>query len=216
MDRRTTVLLADDHAILSEGLRGLLEPAFDVVGSVTNGRALVEAAAHLKPDVIVVDVSMPLLTGVEAARQIRQHDGHAKIVFLSMHADPVYASEAMLAGGSAYLLKTSDAAEIVAAIRQVLRGGTYMTSGLDRQALQTQLEHKQRRGGTLHSLSPRQREVLRLTAEGHSTKEIATVLDISPRTVEFHRYRLMRSLGMHSTAGLVQYAIRHRLIVPSG
>lgn len=209
-----TVLLADDHAIVTEGLRRVLEPAFNVVGAVPDGRALVAATSELTPDVIVVDVSMPLLNGIEAARQIRKTDRHVKIVFLSMHPDLVYASEAFLAGGSAYVLKASAGTEIATAIREVIHGRTYVTSAIDRRALNAQIQRDRRAGSTLHTLPPRQREVVQLLAEGRSTKQIAEVLDVSPRTVEFHRYRAMKSLGLHTIAELVQYAIKHNLIIP--
>jgi RNA polymerase sigma factor (sigma-70 family) len=212
--KRPTVLLADDHAIVVEGLRRVLEPHFDVVGAVADGFALVETAQKLKPDVIVVDVSMPLLNGIEATRQIRATNQRTKIVFLSMHPDVVYVSEALLAGGSGYVLKSSAGIEIVMAIREALQGKTFLTPAIDKTTLEVQVKRDQRSGDVLHSLSPRQREVLQLVAEGWSTKEIAEVLQISPRTVEFHRYRTMESLGLHTIAELVQYAIKHRIVAP--
>jgi RNA polymerase sigma factor (sigma-70 family) len=212
--KRTTVLLADDHAIVVEGLRRILEPDFDVVGVAGDGYALIKAAALLRPDVIVMDVSMPLLNGIEAARRIRAAAQAVKIVFLSMHPDVIYVSEALQAGGAAYVLKSSAGTEIVTAIREALRGGTFVTSAIDRSTLEAQMRRDQHSHDALHGLSPRRREVLQMVAEGLSTKEIAKVLHISPRTVEFHRYRIMESLGLHSIAELVQYAIKHHLVSP--
>jgi RNA polymerase sigma factor (sigma-70 family) len=212
--KRTTVLLADDHAIVVEGLRRVLEPDFEVLGVVADGLALVKAAENLRPDIIVVDVSMPLLNGIEAARQIRATNQQTKIVFLSMHPDVVYVSEALQAGGSAYVLKSSAGIEIVIAIREALQGGTFVTPAIDQATLEAQIRRDQRSPDVLHSLSARQREVLQMAAEGRSTKEIAEVLQISPRTVEFHRYRAMEKLGLHTIAELVQYAIKHHIVSP--
>ena len=212
--KRITVLLADDHAIVVEGLRRVLDPDFEVVGVVADGRAMVKTAQKLKPDLIVADVSMPLLNGIEAARQIRKTDRKVKIVFLSMHPDVVYVSEALQAGGSAYVLKCSAGFEVLAAIREVLQGRAYVTPSVDKGLLEAQIKRDQRSQQTAHSLSRRRREVLQLVAEGRSTKQIAEILRISPRTVEFHRYRAMESLGMHTLAELVQYAIKHRMVAP--
>jgi DNA-binding NarL/FixJ family response regulator len=209
----TRLLLADDHAIVIEGLRRVLEPPFEVVGAVSDGRALVQAARDLAPDVIVADVSMPLLSGIDAVREICESDRRVRVVFLSMHPDLVYAAEALLAGGSAYVLKTTAGREIVTAIGEVLRGRTYVSPALDRQALDAQIRRDQRSGGDAR-LPVRQREVVRMLAEGRSTKQIAHVLDISPRTVEFHRYRAMKALGLHTIGELIQFAITHHLISP--
>jgi DNA-binding NarL/FixJ family response regulator len=208
------VLLADDHAIVVEGLRRVLEPDFEVVGVVADGLALVKAAEKIRPDVIVVDVSMPHLNGIDAARQIRATNQRTKIVFLSMHPDVVYASEALQAGGSAYVLKSSAGVEILTAIRETLRGGTFVTPAIDKGTLDAQIRRDQRSPDVLRTLSPRRREVLQMVAEGRTTKEIAEILQISPRTVEFHRYRAMESLGLHTVAELVQYAIKHRMVSP--
>jgi DNA-binding NarL/FixJ family response regulator len=212
MMKRPTVLLADDHAIVVEGLRRVLETNYEVVDVVADGRALLAAAEHLKPDVIVLDVSMPLLNGIEAARRIRKTGQKVKIVFLSMHRDLAYVTEALRAGGSAYILKISAAAEILTAVRSALRGESYISESIDRAALEAQIERSQRSRQSPGKLSFRQREVLQLAAEGRNTKEIAEILHVSPRTVEFHRNRIMETLGLHSTAELVQYAIKHRMI----
>ena len=213
MTKPIAVLIADDHPIVTEGLRLLLTPKFTVVGSVSDGRALVIAAAELKPDVIVVDVSMPLFSGIEAARRVRATDPEVRIVFLSMHTDPVYAAEAFLAGGSAYVVKTAAGAELVTAIREAMQGRRYVGEGLNREALEGLIQRELRSRGASPALSPRQRQVLQLVAEGRTTKAIADTLCISSRTVEFHRYRLMKSLGLHTIAELVRYAIQHNLVV---
>jgi DNA-binding NarL/FixJ family response regulator len=214
MTKPIALLIADDHAIMVEGLRLVLTTTFTVIGTVPDGRALVTAAAELKPDVIVVDISMPLLNGIEAARQIHKTDPDVKIVFLSMHRDLVYAAEAFLAGGSAYVLKTSAGAELVTAIRDALQGRPYIGEGLNREALQELIQHELQSRGAARALSPRQRQVLQLVAEGCTTKVIADTLHISPRTVEFHRYRLMKSLGLRTIAELVRYAIERDFVPP--
>ena len=212
--KRATVLLADDHAIVVEGLRRILEPDFEVIGAVADGLALVKAAKEFKPDIIVADVSMPLLNGIEATRQIRATNRQTRIVFLSMHPDVVYVSEALRAGGSAYVLKSSAGIEIVTAIQEALRGGTFVTPAIDKTALEAQIRRDQRSPDVPHILSRRQREVLQMIAEGRSTKQIADALQISTRTVEFHRYGAMQSLGLHTLAELVQYAIKHHMVSP--
>jgi DNA-binding NarL/FixJ family response regulator len=212
---RVRVLLADDHALVLEGLRRVLEPEFNVVGSVADGLSLLKAAEEIKPDLIVVDVSMPLLNGIEAVRQIRAAGRFPKIVFLSMHPDVLYASEALQAGGSAYVLKSSAGTEIITAIRQVLEGGTFVTDAIDRATLEARIRRDRRSDDPTITLSSRQREIVQMVAEGRSTKNIAEVLRISNRTVEFHRYRAMKSLGVHTLAELVQYAIAHHLVFPN-
>ena len=212
--KRLAVLLADDHAIVVEGLRRVLEPEFRVAGVVADGRALMGAAARLRPDIIVVDVSMPVLNGIEAVRRIRKSDRNAKVIFLSMHPDVVCVSKALQAGGSAYVLKSSAGIEILTAIREALQGRTFVSPSVDRKTLEAQIRRDQRSQQTPDTLSPRRREVLQLVAEGRSTKEMAELLHISPRTVEFHRYRVMESLGVHTVAELVQYAIKHRILTP--
>jgi len=209
-----TVLLADDHSIVIDGLRHLLEPDFTVVGAVADGRALIVATRELKPEVVVADVSMPILNGIEATRQIRQTDQHVKIVFLTMHSDVVYAAEAFQAGGSAYVLKSSPGTEIVTAIREALAGRMYVTSAVDRRSLETQIQRAGSSPPGVRHLSLRQREVLGMAAGGQSTKQIADSLSISPRTVEFHRYHAMKSLGLHTIAEVVQYAIKHHFVAP--
>ncbi|MFQ5656399.1 MAG: response regulator [Candidatus Methylomirabilales bacterium] len=207
--KRARVLLADDHTIVAEGLRSLLEPEFELVGTVQDGRALVAATEKLSPDVIVVDISMPLLNGIEAASRLKKAGSPAKIIFLTMHPDPTYAIRALDAGASAYVLKHSAASELVKAIREALKGRVYVTPLIANDVLESVIDGSHQRQKTSFTLTPRQREVLQLVAEGRSAKEIASLLNISPRTVEFHKYRIMEDLEIRSNAELVQYAIRH-------
>jgi DNA-binding NarL/FixJ family response regulator len=208
------ILIADDHPMVLEGIKKLLEEKDgEVMGTVEDGRALVEAAKQLRPDVILVDISMPVLNGLEATRQIKKNAPGCKVIFLTMHADLAYAREAFDAGGSGYLLKRSAATELQEAIRTVLGGRTYLTPLIDHEDLAFS-----RNGGAkglhqLGNLTPRQREVLQLLAEGHSTKEIATILIISMKTVEFHKTKIREALGIHTTAELTQYASNHGLVV---
>jgi DNA-binding NarL/FixJ family response regulator len=210
--KRTTVLLADDHALVLEGLHRVLQPDFDVVGGVANGIALVKATKELKPDIVIVDVSMPLLNGIEGARRIRAANHQTNIIFLSMHPEVVYVVEAMRAGGLAYVLKSSAGMEIVTAIHAVLQGETFISAAINKVTVEAQIKRGRRSSEKAGRLSPRRRAVVQMVAEGHSTKEIASILHISPRTVEFHRYKAMESLGLHSLADLVHYAIVHRIV----
>jgi DNA-binding NarL/FixJ family response regulator len=208
---RPRVLLADDHKIVTEGLKGLLEPEFELVGTVGDGRALLAAAEKLRPDVIVADISMPLLNGIDAVRQIKKVHDEIKVVFLTMHPDVTYAVSAFEAGASGYVLKHSAPTELVNAIRSALRGKTFVTPLIAGEFMQhTKERAAERDGATL--LTGRQREILQLLAEGKSAKEIATLLNISSRTVEFHKYRIMKDLGIKSAAELVHYAVRHGII----
>ena len=206
------LLLGDDHAIILDGLRRILEPHFDIVGSAQDGRALVAAAQEIRPDVVVTDISMPLLNGIEAARQILKAHPRVKIVFLTMHPDVTYATEAFRAGASGYVLKNSAASELVTAIQEVLKGRTYLTPLVAKDVIASLLEAPAQPEKLSPSLTPRQRETLQLVAEGRSAKDIATILNISPRTVEFHKYRIMEVLGLRSTAELTQYAIKHGIV----
>ena len=213
--KRTTVLLADDHRIVLDGLRGLLPPEeFELAGAVTDGRQMVEEGLRLSPDVIIADISMPMLNGIEAVRMLRESGSQAKVVFLTMHPDQTYATRALQAGGSAYVLKHSASDELVTAIREVLRGNIYISPAIRTPSLDEQLDTTRRHGRDTIELTPRQREVLQLLAEGKSAKEIAAVLDISARTVETHKYRMMDDLGLKSSAQLVQYAIKHGIVTP--
>jgi DNA-binding NarL/FixJ family response regulator len=206
------VLLADDHRILAEGVRGLLEPEFELVGIVSDGRELVEAAIELRPDVVVADISMPSLNGIDAVAQIRQAGVSCRVVFLTMQRDVSYARRAMEAGASGYVLKHSAHEELVEAIREALSGRTYVTPLIAGELLRSYREDDPDSQDANHRLTPRQREVLQLSAEGRSAKEVASLLHISSRTAEFHRARVMKVLGIRTTAELVQYAIRNGLI----
>jgi DNA-binding NarL/FixJ family response regulator len=206
--KRPRVLLADDHRIVAEGLRGLLEPEFELIGIVEDGRALLTAAEKLRPDVIVADISMPLLNGIEAVRQIKRSNEDIKVVFLTMHPDVTYAASAFEAGASGYVLKHSAPSELITAIQTAMRGKTYVTPLLAGELMHFYKERPNQRD-ELSKLTPRQREVLQLLAEGHSAKEVATILNISARTVEFHKYRMMEALDLKSAAELIRYAVKH-------
>jgi DNA-binding NarL/FixJ family response regulator len=203
------VLLADDHTLLLEAFQKLLADECEIVGVATNGRALVTAAATLRPDVIVVDVTMPLLNGIDAARQIKQTDPDVRIIFLTMNEDPNLAAEAFRAGASGYLLKRSAASELVTAIREVVKHRSYITP-LVAEGLVGSMLHGLEIRPT--SLTPRQREIVQLVAEGRSMKEVASILNIAPRTVAFHKYRIMEQLHLKTTAELIQYAIRNHIV----
>ena len=207
---RPRILLADDHALLLGAFEKLLSGEFDVVGQAADGRALVTMAERLKPDVIVLDISMPLLNGLEAGRQIKHKLRDVKLVFLTMNEDPDLASEAFRLGASGYLLKSSAASELTTAIREVTQGRSYVTP-LITNALIGTLLHPEAHPPT-RDLTPRQREVLQLLAEGHSMKEIANLLNISPRTVAFHKYEMMTQLKVETTAELVQYAVKNHIV----
>jgi len=209
---RTRVLLADDHTIVAEGIASLLEPEYELVGRVQNGRDLLRAAEELSPDVIVTDISMPLLNGIEALRQLKKAKPDVRVVFLTVHADITYVTEAFRAGASGYVLKQSAAEELRLAIREVAEGRTYVTPLIASDRLDDLLEADQAAESLAVVLTPREREVLQLLAEGRSVKEIAAVLDISPRTVEFHKYNVMEKLGLRTTAELTQYAIKHGIV----
>jgi len=210
--KKTRILLADDHKIVLEGLKKLLEGEFEIVGCVEDGRALVKQAAALHPDVIVADISMPQFNGIEAVRQIKITDKAAKIVFLTMHQDVTYAASAFEAGASGFVLKHSAASELVTAIHEALKGRTYITSLIAGDLIHSYQEGVSPEKFLLKKISPRQREILQLLAEGKSAKEIASVLDISNRTVEFHKYRMMEQLNIKSSAELIQYAVKHGVV----
>jgi DNA-binding NarL/FixJ family response regulator len=210
--KKPRVLLADDHKIVIEGLKNLLRDEFEIVGSVEDGRALVEQASTLYPDVIVADISMPQLNGIEAARQIKKIDKNIKIVFLTMHQDATYAANAFEAGASGFVLKHSASSELIRAIREAIKGRTYVTPLIAGDLIYTYQEGGSPEKNLFKKISPRQREVLQLLAEGKSAKEIASILNISTRTVEFHKYRMMEQLNIKTSAELVRYAIKHGII----
>jgi DNA-binding NarL/FixJ family response regulator len=209
--RKTRILLADDHQIVLEGLKNLLEPEFEIVGTVEDGRALVAEALRLHPDVIVVDISMPLLNGIEAVRQIKKIDERSKIIFLTMHPDVTYATSAFDAGASGYVLKNSASRELVTAIKEAVQGKTYVTPIIAGELIQT---YQNSRAGEISidkKLTDRQKEILHLVVEGYSAKEIANMLSISPRTVETHKYNMMQELNLKTTADLIKFAIKNNL-----
>lgn len=208
---RPRILLADDHSLILVGICSLLADRFEVVGQVDDGRALVEEALRLKPDLIILDVSMPLLNGIEAARQIKNAWEEAKLLFLTMHADPLYLREALQAGAGGYVLKSSANEELVEAIRSVFRGELYLSQTITQQVRET-LSTSTGRLVRTSSLTTRQKEVLQLLAEGRGNKEIAAILGVSVKTVEFHRAQTMRTLGVHTTAELTRFAVRLGLV----
>lgn len=210
--KRARVLVADDHRIVAEGLRSLLEPEFELVDIVEDGRALVARAKQLCPDCIVADITMPLLNGIEAALQLKKADVPAKIVFLTMHQDVTYALKAFELGVSGFVLKHSAPSELVTAIREALAGRTYVTPLIAGELMQAYRDGAGRPQDPATDLTARQREALQLFAEGRSAKEVAAILHISPRTAEFHKASIMKMLGLHSTAELAQYAVRHGII----
>ena len=212
---RPRILLADDHTLVLEGIQKILEEDFDVIDSVEDGRALVEAAQRLEPDVIVLDISMPLLNGLEAARQIKKLIPNSKLIFLTMHSDPTYATEAFQAGASGYLLKRSAASELSQAIQAALKNQFYVTPIIAKDLLSPLVQTSPSTPPQGVTLTARQREVLQLVAEGKSTKEIATILNISVKTVEFHKSHIMKQLDLHTTADLTKYAISHGLVSPA-
>jgi len=208
------VLIADDHKIVVEGLKKLLGPEFEIAGAVEDGRELVKAVEKLRPDVIVADISMPGLNGIEAVRQIKKVHEEMKVVFLTMHPDVAYAASAFKAGASGYVLKHSAPDELVTAIRAALQGKTYVTPLIAGKLLQFYEEGASGQEEAVSVLSSRQREVLQLLAEGHSAKEIAAILNVSEKTVEYHKYRMMENLGVKTLAELVLYAVKQGIVVP--
>lgn len=207
---RPRLLLADDHRIVVEGLRSILAAEYDLVGIVDDGRELVEAAKRLEPDIIVADIAMPQLNGLEAIAQLKKDGCQAKVVFLTMHKDATYAARGLAVGASGFVLKHSASTELLAAIRAALSGTTYVT-----QEIAERLERSAKTVSSsvrAASLTPRQREILQLFAEGHSAREVAKLLHISTRTAENHKARIMDLLGLGTTADLVQYALRHGII----
>jgi DNA-binding NarL/FixJ family response regulator len=204
------VLLADDHALILGAFEKLLAGECDIVGQVGDGRALVAAVEALNPDVVVLDISMPLLNGLEAGRQIKQKSRNVKLVYLTMNEDPDLAAEAFRAGASGYLLKSSAASELTTAIREVAQGRSYITPLVAEGLVEALQQTSNRRPG--EDLTPRQREVLQLLAEGRSMKEVASLLNLTPRTVAFHKYQMMEQLKVKSTAELIQYAVKHHIV----
>lgn len=206
------VLLADDHTVVLEGLKRILGRAgYTVIGAVYDGRSLIESVARVHPDVVIVDVSMPNMTGIEAVRQIRERDKKVKIIFLTMHPEVVYAVQALNAGGSGYVLKSAAAEELVTAIEEALRGRVFITHSIAEPVTQA-LYTSRRFYRAADGLTQRQIEVLHLLTEGRAPRDIAALLHISHRTVEFHKYRIMETLGLHTVAELAAYAVKRRMV----
>ncbi|MHC4508463.1 MAG: response regulator [Planctomycetota bacterium] len=209
---KTTVLLADDHKIVLEGLKGLLEDQYEIVGTVGDGRELLEQVQSLRPDVIVVDVGMPLLNGIDAVTQIKKSGSETKVVFLTMHQDAMYAKEAFEAGALGFVLKHSAPSELKTAIEEALKGNTFISPAIAQELMHLYKGDAEIKAGAFGSLTMRQREVMQLLAEGKSAKEIAKILYISTRTVEFHKYNMMEQLGIKTSAELVHFAIKHGIV----
>jgi DNA-binding NarL/FixJ family response regulator len=210
---RTRVLIADDHKLVAEACKNLLEPEFNVVAMVSDGRELLKAEAELRPDVVILDISMPRLNGLDAGELIKQRNRSVKLIYVTMSLDAEVAAEAFRRGASAYVLKQSSAEELIIAIRRVVRGESYLsplitkdTVGFLLRAVAVYQEEKR--------ITSRQSEVLQLLAEGKSMKEVAYILQLKPGTVAFHKYRIMDILGIKSSAALIEYAIRHHMISP--
>ncbi|MGA7293633.1 MAG: response regulator transcription factor [Terriglobales bacterium] len=212
MKNRARILIADDHTLVAELCTRLLEVEFDVIGVVSDGRAMLREASKLKPDVIVVDVAMPILNGLDAGRQMKTILPTVKLVYLTMNPDVDVAAEAFRRGASGYLVKTCAAAELITAVRTVLRGTSYISSLLSRDAVSFLRRREKKLVKEDDRLTERQREVLQLLAEGKVMKEVGSILHMTTRTVAFHKYRMMEVLGAKSNAELVKYAVRNHLV----
>ena len=208
--KRTRVLLADDHPLTLEGLRTFLDHHVDCVGAVADGRAVVEAARRLRPELIILDITMPLLNGIDAARQIRESQPEVKLLFVTMHVNPAYLEAALNVGATGYVLKSAAREEILKAIDSVMKGNIYVTPSLSSESLQ-QFSNPSEAAAAIH-LSEREREVLQLIAEGRAAKEMAHILHISMKTIDFHRANIKRKLGLQTTAELTKYALEQGLI----
>lgn len=211
---RVRILLADDHTLFCNLLRDLLEPEYEVVGSVSDGRELLKAADSLRPDVVLVDIGMPSLNGLDAGRRLKQANPRVKLIYLTMNNNIEYAREALQAGASAFILKNSKSSELLHAIRDALKGVSYMAPEI-RRALNEVFLRDPKAVDRRQHLTDRQREVLQMLAEGQSLREIASLLQISYRTVRFHKVRIMEELGITKNAELVKYAIKHGMITPA-
>jgi DNA-binding NarL/FixJ family response regulator len=206
------VLLADDHTLVLDGYRKLLEGFCDIVGAAEDGRTLLKMAHQFQPDIVTLDISMPHLNGIDTARKLHKDLPATKIIFVTMHADQAYVNEAFKAGATGYLLKRSAGSELVQAIQAVMNGHNYVTPLIAKGLVQSAVTGRAPSAKRGDPLTPRQREVLQLVAEGNTVKEIAAALDISPKTVEFHKTQLMDQLDLHTTAELTRYALTHGLI----
>lgn len=212
MRNQYRILIADDHNLVAELCKRLLETEFDVVGVVSDGRALVHAARELRPDVVVLDIGMPILNGLDAGQQVKELLPNVKLVYLTMNPDVDVAAEAFERGASGYLLKTCAATEMVAAVRDVLRGKSYLSKGLSQDEIDCLRWQHKKLVQEEERLTERQREVLQLLAEGKLMKEVGDILNVTPRTVAFHKYKMMEVLGIESSAELVKYAVRNHMV----
>lgn len=212
---RPRVLLADDHRLVLEGFKKILEAHCEMVGTVEDGRALLDAATRLKPALVLVDISMPLLNGIDATRALKALLPDVKVIVVTMHADPAYLNESFKAGASGYLLKRSAGSELIQAVDSVLNGNFYVTPLLTKELVNAALTGSSPPSTRQTALTPRQREVLQLVAEGKTIKEIAQLLNISPKTVEFHKTQIMNQLDLRTTAELTKYAMTHGLTMSS-
>lgn len=210
--KKPRVLLADDHTFVLEGFKKLLEEHCELVGAVEDGRALIETAIPLKPDIVILDISMPRLNGIEAAKKLKKQLPGTKLIFVTMHADAAYVNEAFRTGASGYLLKRSAAMELLQAVQSVMDGNFYITPIISKEIVTALLKLGPSRLATIDDLTTRQREILQLVAEGFSAKAIASQLKISHRTIEFHKAKIMEQLDLHTTADLVKYAIAQGLV----
>jgi len=208
---RPRLLIADDHTLLAEACKDLLQPEFEIVGIVNNGRELLRMAAELKPDVVIVDVAMPQLNGLDAGEQIKRLTPSVKVIFLTMNLDPEVAAEAFRRGASGYVVKNSAAEELLSAIRRVLKGESYLSPFITKDTVNFLMLSRKTYEPEKH-ITARQKEVLQLLAEGLSMKEIANVLNLKAGTVAFHKYRIMEALGTKTNAELIQYAIKRHMI----
>jgi len=208
---RTTLLIADDHTLVAEACKNLLEPEFEVVGIVDNGRTLLQQVRELKPEVVILDIAMPQLNGLDAGDQIKRLLPATKLVYLTMNVSPEVAAEAFRRGASAYVVKHAAASELITAVRRAIRSESYLSPNITKETvdylLRTGIPYAKEK-----KITHRQSEILQLLAEGMSMKEIANILNLKPGTVAFHKYRIMETLGLKSNAELLQYAIKHHLV----
>src|SRR4051794_9357533 len=208
---KPTILLADDHNIILEAFRNLLEHEYEIVGTVADGIALLKVAVELKPDVVVIDIEMPLLNGLAAGQQLKQKLPKTKVIYVTMHEDPDLATEALRTGASGYVLKSCAVSELLKSIHEALRGGSYVTPRIKQGMMDSFIRSPYPRTAS-KKLTPRQTEVLELLVEGRSMKEVGTALSLTPRTVAFHKYRIMEVLNVKTSAELVQYAVRNQRV----
>ena len=206
------ILIADDHRIFLEGLKNLLEVEYDVIGLAEDGHQLVNDALRFRPDVIITDISMPLLNGIDAVMKIRKEGLNPKVIFLTMHNDAQYAKEVLDIGASGFVLKHSASSELMSAIQEALHGKIHISPAISQELLKLYKEVSDSQQGILGTLSSRQRQVLQLLAEGKSTKEVAHILKITPRTIKYHKYMIMQQLNIKTNAELIHFAIKHGIV----